>query len=77
MTGVISRAKDTHAPNRDIRMRDAWDALAVAVGKRRRAEVILQLVRWYLRYPGAKQPERPTPEDAERAREHGRSLSED
>jgi hypothetical protein len=57
--GMISRAKETHAPNRVIRMRQEWDELAEVAGKHKRAEVILQLVRWYLRYPGAKLPERP------------------
>ena len=57
--GVISRAKDTHAPNRVIRMREEWEELGEVAGKSKRAEVILQLVRWYLRYPGAKLPERP------------------
>lgn len=60
---MISRAKETHAPNRVIRMRQEWDELAEVAGKHKRAEVILQLVRWYLRYPGAKLPERPPRRD--------------
>lgn len=59
ISGVISRAKDTHTPNRVIRLGDEWDELAEAAGKHKRASVIKQLVRWYLRYPGAKLPERP------------------
>jgi hypothetical protein len=56
---VISRAKDTHTPNRVIRIGDEWDELGDAAGKYKRTEVIRQLIRWYLRYPGAKLPERP------------------
>jgi hypothetical protein len=56
---MISRAKETHAPNRVIRMRQEWDELGEVAGEHKRAGVILQLVRWYLRYPGAKLPERP------------------
>lgn len=56
---VVSRAKETHTPNRVIRLGDEWDELAKAAGKHKRASVIKQLVRWYLRYPGAKLPERP------------------
>lgn len=56
---VISRAKDTHTTNRVVRLGEEWDDLGEAAGVRKRAEVIRQLVRWYLRYPGAKLPERP------------------
>jgi hypothetical protein len=59
ISGVISRAQDTHLPNRVVRLGDEWDELAEAAGKHKRAAVIRQLVRWYLRYPGAKLPERP------------------
>jgi hypothetical protein len=57
--GVISRAKDTHTPNRVIRLGDEWDELGDAAGRNKRASVIKQLVQWYLRYPGARLPERP------------------
>lgn len=56
---MISRAKDTHAPNRVIRLRGEWDELGEVAGKHKRAEVIRQLIHWYLRYPGARLPERP------------------
>lgn len=56
---MISRAKDTHTANRVVRLGDEWDDLAKAAGARKRAEVIRALVRWYLRYPGAKLPTRP------------------
>ena len=54
-----SRAKETHTTNRVVRLGSEWDELATAAGKRKRAAVIRQLVRWYLRYPGVKLPERP------------------
>jgi hypothetical protein len=56
---MISRAKDTHTTNRVIRIGDEWDELGNVAGQRKRAAVIRQLVRWYLRRPGAKLPERP------------------
>jgi hypothetical protein len=56
---VISRAKETHTTNRVVRLGEEWDNLAKVAGKRKRAEVIRALVRWYLRYPGARLPERP------------------
>jgi hypothetical protein len=56
---VVSRTKDTHTTNRVVRLGTEWDELADATGKRGRAAVIRQLVQWYLRYPGAKLPERP------------------
>jgi len=46
-------------PNRVIRVGDEWDELAEAAGKYQRASVLRQFMRWYLRYPGAKLPERP------------------
>jgi hypothetical protein len=51
-------------PNRVFRMREEWEQLGRAVGPRQRSEIIRQLIRWYLRYPGAKLPERPSPEAA-------------
>jgi hypothetical protein len=56
---MISRAKDTHTTNRVVRLGEEWDDLGEAAGNRKRAEVIRALVRWYLRYPGAKLPQRP------------------
>lgn len=59
LSPVVSRAKETHTPNRVVRLGDEWEELAEVAGKHKRAEVIRQLVRWYLRRPGAKLPERP------------------
>lgn len=62
---MVSRAKDTHTTNRVVRLADEdWDDLGTRAGVRNRAQVIRQLVAWYLRRPGAKLPERPpVPED--------------
>lgn len=58
---MVSRAKDTHTTNRVIRLADDdWDDLGKAAGVRNRAQVIRQLVAWYLRRPGAELPDRPT-----------------
>lgn len=56
---VISRAKDTHTPNRVVRVGDEWDEVGEIAGPRMRAELVRQFFRWYLRHPGAKLPERP------------------
>jgi hypothetical protein len=57
---MVSRAKDTHTTNRVVRVPDAdWDDLGERAGARNRAQVIRDLVAWYLRRPGAKLPERP------------------
>jgi len=71
---VVSRLKPTHAINRVVRLREEWDDLGEAVGKGKRAETIRDLIQWFLRYPGVRQPVRPEARDwdsrhAERARE--------
>lgn len=40
---------------------DDWDDLEAAVG-RRRAKIVRDLIRWYIRRPGAALPERPSRE---------------
>ena len=60
---MVSRAKPTHTINRVVRLDGEWGELAEAAGERKRADVIRQLVRWYLRYPGAKLPVRPPRKD--------------
>lgn len=56
----MSRAKETHTTNRVLRIPDdEWNDLGTAAGVRNRTQVIRDLVRWYLRRPGAKLPERP------------------
>lgn len=62
---VPSRLKPTHAINRVIRLREEWDDLAEAVGERKRASIIRELIQWYLRYPGVKTPARPEARDWE------------
>ena len=54
------RNPELHTPVRSVRMEDElWDDLGDVVGPRNRAAVINDLVRWYLRKPGAKAPKRP------------------
>lgn len=56
----MSRAKASHTTNRVVRIDDPeWNDLGAAAGERNRAHVIREFVRWYLRRPGAKLPERP------------------
>jgi predicted GIY-YIG superfamily endonuclease len=47
-------------PNRPIRIEPAlWEEFGALVGTRRRSSLIREFIFWYLRYPGAKLPERP------------------
>lgn len=49
-----------HRPQRPIRVeKELWDPFGAAVGDRRRSEVLREFIRWYLREPGAKLPDRP------------------
>jgi hypothetical protein len=57
---MAKQSTDNHTPLRPLRIpRDEWEALGQAVGERHRTRVIRELIRWYLRWPGAKQPDRP------------------
>jgi hypothetical protein len=57
---MVSRIRDTHTTNRVVRINDDdWNDLGERAGERGRAQVIRTLLRWYLRRPGAKLPERP------------------
>jgi hypothetical protein len=57
---MVSRTKETHTTNRVLRIPDdEWNDLGAAAGVRNRTHVIRDFVRWYLRRPGAKLPERP------------------
>lgn len=73
---MVSRAKETHTPNRVMRMGDEWVDVGEAAGKRQRTVVFLQFARWYLRYPGAKLPERPPARNWE-ARHAERAAEQD
>lgn len=60
---MVSRTKDTHTTNRVMRIDDEdWEDLGAVVGDRHRSETVKAFIRWYLRRPGAKLPERPTVE---------------
>lgn len=50
-----------HTPLRQLRIPDdEWEALGEAVGDRNRTRLVRTFIRWYLRWPGNKQPDRPT-----------------
>jgi predicted DNA-binding ribbon-helix-helix protein len=54
------RNPELHTKVRSIRLDDdLWDGLEAVAGKRGRTVVIRDLVRWYLRRPGARLPQRP------------------
>lgn len=51
---------DSYTKHRPIRIEDSlWDALGAVVGSRKRGALVRDLVRWWLRVPGAKMPARP------------------
>lgn len=51
---------DSYRPHRPIRIEDdLWDAAGDAAGVRKRSALVRDLLRWWLRVPGAKLPERP------------------
>lgn len=54
------RNPELHTPVRSIRMdEERWARLGGEAGPRGRSALINDLVAWYLREPGAKQPKRP------------------
>lgn len=56
----MTPAPDSHTTPKQIRIPDDdWSDLEHVAGKRQRAAVVVQLIRWYLRRPGAKLPDRP------------------
>lgn len=51
---------ETHTTPKQIRIPDEdWVKLEQVAGRRHRAAVVIQLIRWYNREPGAKLPKRP------------------
>jgi len=51
---------DSYTAHRPIRVEDSlWDALGAAAGMRKRSALVRDLIRWWLRIPGAKLPPRP------------------
>lgn len=58
--GLMAKQKtEGHTPMRPIRIPDdEWEALGQAVGDRNRTRLIREYIRWHLRWPGNKQPER-------------------
>lgn len=56
---MAKQKTEGHTPMRPIRIPDdEWEALGQAVGDRNRARLIREYIRWHLRWPGNKQPER-------------------
>lgn len=56
---MAKQSTEGHTPMRPIRIPDdEWEALGQAVGDRNRARLIREYIRWHLRWPGNKQPER-------------------
>lgn len=56
---MAKQKTDGHTPMRPIRIPDdEWEALGQAVGERNRARLIREYIRWHLRWPGTKQPDR-------------------
>lgn len=52
--------KDTHTPNRPIRVEDElWAEFGRLVGVRNRSAVIRDFIRWYVGERGAARPKRP------------------
>lgn len=67
---MTKQPKSRHKnPSRPFRPDPAeWEALGLLVGPRDRTRVLRELLRWYIREPGAKLPTRPTAEKAAEAR---------
>jgi hypothetical protein len=56
----MTPAKASHTPPRQMRIPDdEWLPFEDATGDQPRAAVVRDFIRWYLRRPGAKLPERP------------------
>lgn len=56
---------ETHTTPKQVRIPDAdWAKFEQRAGKRQRAAVLVEFIRWYNGEPGAKRPTRP-PVDAE------------
>lgn len=57
--GAVARPKTGETPIQHVRVPpDDWAELDERSGGKR-PEIVRQLIRWYLRHPGAKLPERP------------------
>lgn len=62
----MNPAPESHTTPKQIRIPDGdWSELERVTGKRQRAAVVVQLIRWYLRRPGAKLPIRPPKRESE------------
>lgn len=62
----MTPAPETHTNPKQIRIPDDdWSDLEQVAGRRQRAAIVVQLIRWYLRRPGAKLPVRPPKRESE------------
>lgn len=65
--GLVARPRTGQMPIAEIRVaKEDWADFR-AVNLRRAPAVIREFIRWYLRRPGAKLPERPTAEQIDEA----------
>ncbi len=60
--GPMAKQKtDGHTPLRPLRIPDdEWEAFGQLVGDRNRTQAVREFIRWRLRWPASKQPERAT-----------------
>lgn len=57
----MTPAKDTHTTPKQVRIPDEdWAKFEETAGRRRRAAVLVEFIRWYNREPGAELPLPPT-----------------
>jgi hypothetical protein len=57
---------ENHTPMRPIRVADRpWCVFGALVGDRDRSRVVREFIAWYIREPGARLPQRPTPQREE------------
>lgn len=62
---MAKQRTEGHTPLRQLRIPDdEWQALGAYVGDRERTRVVREFIRWYLRWPGATQPEPPRAKEA-------------
>lgn len=71
--GRVARPRTGETPIQHVRIsQEDWDDFRAVLG-RRAPSVVRELIRWYIRRPGARLPERPTQDAiaAARAQERG------
>lgn len=67
----MGRPRTGQTPLQHVRIpQNDWDDLRAVAGRRTPA-ILREFIRWYLRRPGAKLPERPSREDLDQTRTAG------